>query len=213
MLPFHLRQIRTVLCIGAHADDIEIGCGGTLLQLSRAVPDLHVEWAVFSGQGQRHDEAKQSADTWLGEVASKRVRLHSFADSYFPADWKAIKMEMQRMAAEISPDLVLTHRLDDRHQDHRILGDLSWNAFRNHLLLEYEIPKYEGDLGQPNLYIPLDGPTAELKIERLRSAFPTQSDKPWYDVRVFEGHLRMRGIECRAEFAEAFYVRKFCLKF
>lgn len=211
MHDLHLGKIRSVLCIGAHPDDIEIGCGGTLIQLIQSIPELRVDWTVFSGDEQRLQEARLSASAWLGSADAQCVRMFAHRDSYLPADWQAIKEDMQQLASATSPDLVFTHRMDDRHQDHRILGELTWNAFRDHLILEYEIPKYEGDLGQPNLFVPLDGSTARLKIERLQSAFPSQQDKSWYDARIFESHLRMRGLECRAEFAEAFHTRKSCL--
>lgn len=204
---------RTVLCLGAHADDIEIGCGGTLLKLIEQHPGLSMYWVVFSGSEQRATEARQSADAFLKGSGGHSITLHTFRDSYFPYQAEAIKDTFHTLAAEISPDLILTHRADDAHQDHRVLSELTSCVFRNHVILEYEIPKYEGDLGRPNLFARLSPEQAQRKIAHLMSAFPSQRDKHWYTEDTFQALMRLRGLECNApsRFAEGFYTRKLVL--
>ncbi|XAL99617.1 PIG-L family deacetylase [Phycisphaeraceae bacterium D3-23] len=203
-------NLHTVLCIGAHADDIEIGCGGTLLKLIEQHPGLSVDWVVFSANEHRADEARQSAKAFLNGAGKHSVTLHTFRDSFFPYQAEAIKETFHALAATLSPDLIFTHRPDDAHQDHRVLSELTWCAFRDHTILEYEIPKYEGDLGQPNLLVSLSPEQAQRKVEHLMSAFPSQCDKPWYTEDTFRALLRLRGLECHApsRFAEGFYARK-----
>lgn len=203
-------NLREVLCIGAHADDIEIGCGGTLLKLIRLHPGLHVRVAVFSAKGERIEEARHSAERLLSGAGQLTFEQHDFRDSYFPYQGEAIKDSFHALADACSPGLILTHRHDDAHQDHRTLSDLTWCAFRNHAVLEYEIPKYEGDLGRPNLYMRLTAEEADRKVQHLASAFPSQSGKPWYDDATFRALLRLRGLECNAPsgFAEGLYARK-----
>lgn len=215
MNTMHFRKLERVLCIGAHADDIEIGCGGTLASLLVAQSQIRVDWIVFSGQPARAEEAARSAHGWLESCQDKHVQLESFRDGYFPADYASIKQVMQSLAGTTAPDLIFTHRLEDRHQDHRVLAELTWNAFRDHSILEYEIPKYEGDLGQNNLYVPLEPAMCELKISRLQEFFPSQNSKHWFDAELFRGHMRLRGIEAGQgeRYAEAFYVRKCQLSF
>lgn len=207
-LPF--TNIRKVLCIGAHADDIEIGCGGMILRLLSENSGIEVHWIVMSASADRASEARNSAARFLTSAAASQVVLHEFQDGYFPAQWAEIKREFHDLGRTIQPDLILTHRLDDRHQDHRLLSELTWNAFRNHLVLEYEIPKYEGDLGHPNLYVPLDDTTCRSKINNIVDAFESQKSKPWFTPDTFWAMLRLRGLECHSptHFAEAFHVRK-----
>jgi LmbE family N-acetylglucosaminyl deacetylase len=159
-----LDGIGRVLCLGAHSDDIEIGAGATLLQLVNAGRDLEIYWIVFSAPGERADEARASADEYLRIVRSKQVIIGSFRESYFPSEWPAIKEWFEDIKAKFEPDLILTHCRDDRHQDHRVLSDLAWNTFRNHLILEYEILKYDGDLGRPNVFVPL---SEQIALKRL----------------------------------------------
>jgi LmbE family N-acetylglucosaminyl deacetylase len=208
---FHpvLKNLRRVLCLGCHADDIEIGCGGSMLRLLDEHPGLEVWWVVLSGDPERAGEAQRSADAWL--AAGKREFIcGDFRDRYFPAHWPQIKDFIHGIAARVEPDLVFTQRRDDAHQDHHLLGELTWNAFRDHLIWEYEIPKYEGDLGQPNVFVALDDATCRRKVELLRNAFPSQHKKPWFTPDTFWALLRLRGLECNSpsRFAEGFYVRK-----
>jgi len=213
MIAASFPHLREVLCLGAHADDIEIGCGGTLLKLMRDHPGLRVHWVVFSGDDRRAEEARASAERFLQGAGRHTFTQHRFRDSYFPYEGEKIKDAVHARAAEVSPDLVFTHRQDDSHQDHRVLAELTWCAFRDHAVLEYEIPKYEGDLGRPNLLVQLTEDDARRKVEHLMSAFPSQSDKPWYTEDTFRALMRLRGLECHApeRFAEGFYARKLVL--
>jgi LmbE family N-acetylglucosaminyl deacetylase len=206
----NLKNIRRVLCFGCHADDIEIGCGGSVLRLLDEHPGLDVWWVVLSGDPDRAAEAQRSAAAWLGRAGQRQVICGDFRDRYFPAQWAQIKDFIHNIASRVEPDLVFTHRRDDAHQDHRLVGELTWNAFRKHLIWEYEIPKYEGDLGQPNVFLTLDDAICRRKIEILRDAFPSQQDKPWFTADTFWSLLRMRGLECNSpsRFAEGFYARK-----
>jgi LmbE family N-acetylglucosaminyl deacetylase len=202
-----------VLCLGAHSDDIEIGCGATLLQLAGRRPRPEFRWVVFSAVGQREREAKRGAQRFLGSAAAKAVRVHAFRDGYFPAQFAEIKDSFESLAREFRPDIVFTHARDDRHQDHRVVSDLTWNTFRNQLVLEYEIPKWDGDLGRPNFYVPVSRATARRKTRALMSVFGTQRAKDWFSEETFLGLMRLRGMECRAAdgHAEAFNARKITL--
>jgi LmbE family N-acetylglucosaminyl deacetylase len=199
-----------VLCVGAHSDDIEIGCGGTLSQLTRRKPTPEFRWVVLSAAGDRAQEAERGARKFLGPAATGAVRVHNFRDGYFPAQFDAIKDAFESIAREFRPDIVFTHTRQDRHQDHRVVSDLTWNTFRKHLILEYEIPKWDGDLGQPNVYVPLTDNVARRKSKALLDVFGTQRSKDWFTEETFLGLLRLRGIECRAAdgYAEAFHARK-----
>jgi LmbE family N-acetylglucosaminyl deacetylase len=206
------KQLR-VLCLGAHSDDIEIGCGATLLTLAGLRPRPQFRWVVFSAAGQREREAKQGARKFLGTAATEAVRVHAFRDGYFPAQFAEIKDAFENLAREFRPDVVFTHTRDDRHQDHRVVSDLSWNTFRGQLILEYEIPKWDGDLGRPNLFVPVSTTTALRKTRGLLSVFGSQRSKDWFSEETFLGLMRLRGVECRASdgYAEAFYARKITL--
>jgi LmbE family N-acetylglucosaminyl deacetylase len=205
-----LGSVRRMLCLGAHSDDIEIGVGGTVLKLAGEVADLEICWVVFSAPGARAEEARRSADEFLTSVARKQVRIGSFRESYFPSEWSTIKEWFEEIKANFHPDIVFTHYRDDRHQDHRVLSDLAWNTFRNHLILEYEILKYDGDLGRPNLFIPLSEQLCARKVELLLKHFKTQTAKHWFTGDSFEAMHRIRGIECASATgrAEAFFCRK-----
>jgi LmbE family N-acetylglucosaminyl deacetylase len=204
------RSLGSVLCLGAHADDIEIGCGGTVLRWAKENPGLAFHWVVFSAAGSRRPEAERSARGFLKSSKEPHVELHSFRDGFFPSQFSEIKETFEQLKAAVAPDVILTHYGSDRHQDHRVVSELTWNTFRNHLVLEYEIPKYDGDLGQPNVFVALDEPTCEAKIDLLYEHFPTQAGKTWFDRDTFRGLMRLRGVECAApdRFAEAFYGRK-----
>jgi LmbE family N-acetylglucosaminyl deacetylase len=202
-----------VLCLGAHSDDIEIGCGGTLLQLARTRPRPEFRWVVWSAIGARATEAKRGARRFLGPSAAEVVRLHEFRDGYFPAEFAAIKDAFENLAREFQPDIVFTHAREDRHQDHRVVSDLTWNTFRNQLILEYEIPKWDGDLGLPNFYVPVNRRMANRKTKALLDVFGSQRAKHWFSEETFLGLMRLRGMECRATdgYAEGFCARKIVL--
>lgn len=194
-----------VLCLGAHCDDIEIGAGGTLRRLLRERADVHVRWEVLASTPEREVEARASAAELLAGAAEATVEVHRFRESYFPEQWAALKDHLFEVRARFAADLVLTHHRHDRHQDHRTIAELSWNAFRDHLLLEYEVPKYEGDLGRPNVFVALDEDVAAEKVDGLLRHFPSQAGKPWFDAEAFRSLLRLRGLECNARWAEAFH--------
>ena len=202
-----------LLCLGAHSDDIEIGCAGAVLRWLAEVPQLHVTWVVLSAPGVRADEARRSAETLLAGAASVEVVVGDFTDAHFPSETARLKTFLSDIARRTTADLVLTHRLEDRHQDHRTVGELTWQTWRDHLILEYEIPKYEGDLGQPNVYVPLPADTAQRKVRHLMAHFGTQRSKGWFTEATFQGLMALRGIECRAPSgqAEAFHARKVVL--
>jgi LmbE family N-acetylglucosaminyl deacetylase len=202
-----------LLALGAHADDIEIGCGGTVLRLVAEHPGMAVDWVVLSGQGPRAGEAADSAAAFLEGTGATTVAVERFRDGFFPYDGAAVKRYFEDLKARVQPDLILAPRLEDRHQDHRLVAELTWNTFRNHLILEYEIPKYEGDLGQPNLFVPLQREQAERKIELLLKHFPSQAGRSWWGDDTFRAILRLRGVESNAPsgLAEAFGARKLVL--
>jgi LmbE family N-acetylglucosaminyl deacetylase len=206
-------HVREVLCIGAHCDDIEIGCGGALAQLAQANPSLTITLATFTSDATRAAESRAAVAQLLGHDRPVRLELYEFRNSYFPAQWADIKAQMEALRATVQPDLVFTHCAHDRHQDHRVLNELTWNAFRSHLVLEFEIAKYDGDLGAPNVFVPLSKALVDRKIATLLSSYASQGSKPWFTADAFAGLMRMRGIECQSPsgFAEAFYVRKLCL--
>jgi LmbE family N-acetylglucosaminyl deacetylase len=212
MIEFPFPSRGRVLCLGSHSDDIEIGCGGTLLKLVRASPKLEVTWVVFSAEGARKREAEGSAKSFLAKAARAQVRVESFRASYFPFQAEQIK-EVCESLKSIQPDVVFTHFREDRHQDHRVVSDLTWNTFRNQLILEYEIPKYDGDLGTPNLFVQLERREAQRKVRNVCRHFQTQANKHWFSEDTFLGLMRLRGMECASPtgYAEAFYCRKIVL--
>lgn len=199
----------TVLCLGAHSDDIEIGCGGTLLKLKALHGKLRFHWVVFSATATRGSEAGKASDLITGGC-EKKILLKEYRDGYLPYDGGAVKDEFEQMKAEVDPDVIFTHWQGDAHQDHRLIAELTWNTFRNHLILEYEIPKYDGDLGRPNVYVPLEKTVCQKKVDHLFAAFASQSAKAWFDRETFLGLMRIRGMESNSPsgYAEAFYCRK-----
>jgi LmbE family N-acetylglucosaminyl deacetylase len=204
-----------VLCLGAHSDDIEIGCGGTILKLCRRYKDIEFYWVVFSArEEQRKQEAIRSAERLLREAAKKTIVLKEFEDTFFPYNGKEIKDAFRQIGHAFQPDVVFTHCRHDLHQDHRLLCELTWNTFRSHLILEYEIPKYDADLGSPNFFVPLDEDCVREKISHLCTSFATQRSKVWFTEDVFRALLRLRGVESGAseKYAEAYYCRKTCLQ-
>ena len=199
-----------ILCLGAHSDDIEIGCGGTLLRLLADRPGSSVHWVVLSATPEREREGRASAAEFLSAAGHSSVSVKSFRESYFPYIAPEIKDYFEELKRSIDPDLIFCHRRDDLHQDHRLVAELTRNTFRNHLVLEYEIPKYEGDLGRPNLFVPLTREQADRKVELLLKHFASQAGRRWFRADTFHGLMSVRGVECNAEHsrAEAFHAHK-----
>ncbi|RJP64843.1 MAG: PIG-L family deacetylase [Comamonadaceae bacterium] len=201
------------LFIGAHCDDIEIGCGGTVIELLKRHPHASVHWVVLSSGAQRRPEALRAAQALLRGVRDKVVCIEDFRGSYFPSEMPAIKEYFETLKVSARPDVVFTHCRDDLHQDHRITGELTWNTFRDHLILEYEIPKYDGGLGSPSVFVPVSKAAVQRKVNLLMRTFKTQLQRTWFTPETFEAIMRLRGIECNAPsgYAEAFYSRKLVL--
>ena len=210
MHDFHFDDIRSILCLGAHADDLEIGCGGTLLKILANHPGIDVHWVVFSASESRAHEATASAERFMELSGQKQVTLRDYRDSFFPAFYGSIKEYFEQIKDEVRPDLIFTHRREDMHQDHRVIAELTWCAYRDHLILEYEIPKYEGDLGTPNFFVPLEESVCRHKIKTIMECFKSQREKRWFSADTYWALLRLRGLECNSptRFAEAFYCRK-----
>ena len=208
MLQLSLESARTLLFLGAHSDDIEIGCGGTILKLVRSNPRVEVHWVVFSAQGDRRGEARSAAKLFLSGVGRSKVIIKQFRMSFFPVEQESIKDYFETLKKAVAPDIIFTHYRDDRHQDHRLVSDLAWNTFRDHLILEYEIPKYDGDLGRPNVFLPLDPSLARRKAKAVWETFSSQRSKHWFAEETFLSLMRLRGMECGSRYAEAFYCRK-----
>ena len=207
------RIARRILCLGAHSDDIEIGCGGTILRLLHEEPGCEIHWNVFSCTPIRKREAARAAGLFLAAAKTRKVVLRSYRDSYFPSLYKGLKAEFEKLKRQFEPDLILTHYRNDLHQDHRVIGELTWNTFRHHLILEYEIPKYDGDLGAPNFFVGLDRATCEQKARYICQSFASQRAKHWFTEDTFLALQRLRGIESNSPhgFAEGFYCRKLVL--
>jgi LmbE family N-acetylglucosaminyl deacetylase len=203
----------SVLCLGAHSDDIEIGAGGTLLSWLEQGIRLDVHWCVLSAINERGTEAKASATDFLAEAAGRTIEIMNFRDGFFPEQGEQIKVWFEALKARVNPDVILAHRGDDAHQDHRQVSRLVWNTFRDHLVLEYEIPKWDGDLARPNLYVPVSASIMQRKVDLLMAHFGSQRSKQWFDPETFLGLARLRGMECRANerYAEAFVARKLSL--
>ena len=204
------RKPLRVLCLGAHSDDLEIGCAGTLLEWLARYPAVEITWVVMSAAGGREKEARQSARTLLRGASKLNIVIREIRDGFFPAHFAEAKQVFEELKASESPDVILTHRLEDRHQDHRLVAELTWQTWRDHLILEYEIPKYEGDLGQPNLYVPVSARAGKRKVDHLMRHFGSQRSKSWFSPSTFNSLLQVRGVECRAAsgLAEGFHVRK-----
>jgi len=199
-----------LLCLGAHSDDIEIGCGGTILRVLEENPTVEVCWAVLGASGARTAEALKSANLFLANARQKEVITREFRDGYFPYLGAEIKDFFEELKRKFIPDLILTHHREDLHQDHRLVSELTWNTFRNHLILEYEIVKYDGDLGAPNFFVCLSEALAKRKIRNLIDCFQSQRNKSWFTEDTFSSILRLRGVESNApeKYAEGFYCRK-----
>ncbi len=201
-----------VLCLGCHSDDIEIGCGGTILRLAQEYPGAVFHWVVFSATGVRHEEARRAATLFAGETRLKGPLLKTFQDGFMPFNGAEVKAVFEELKS-VSPDIIFTQNRKDFHQDHRLIGELTWNTFRNHLILEYEIPKYDGDMGQPTVFVPLELDVCRKKVQNLFEAFQSQKAKRWFQEDTFMALMRLRGMECNAPsgFAEAFYSHKLVL--
>lgn len=214
-LRFNLREARPpcFMFIGAHSDDIEIGCGGTAMELLGRYPAARVHWIVLSTGRNRAREAKLGANALLRGAADARVTLKNFRGAYFPSEAAEIKDFFETLKRRVAPDVIFCHCRDELHQDHRTVGELAWNTWRDHVILEYEIPKYDGGLGSPSVFVPLTKSTVRRKIDLLMTTFATQRDKQWFTPETFKGLMRLRGIECNAPdgYAEAFYSRKLIL--
>lgn len=198
-----------ILLLGAHSDDIEIGCGATVLRLSEEVPDADVCWVVFSAKGPRAREARESAQDFLASFTSAKVELHEFRDAFFPDQFAAIKDTFEDLKERFRPNLVFTHFREDMHQDHRVVAELTWNTFRSELILEYEIPKYDGDLGNPNFFVAISAEQLESKVNKLFQHFGTQQHRKWFSRELFTGLMHLRGLHAASPsgIAEAFYSR------
>jgi LmbE family N-acetylglucosaminyl deacetylase len=204
------QSLSRLLVIGAHSDDIEIGCGGTLLRLLQECPDLEVAWMVLSARGERVEEAQISAETMLAPLRERQIIVHAFRDGFLPYEGSAVKECFEDIKSRFHPDLILTHYGRDAHQDHRLVSELTWNTFRDHLILEFEIPKYDGDMGAPNFFVRLEDDQVQRKIAHLLRHFPSQAGRQWFTEDLFRSLMRLRGVECNSpsRYAEAFYCRK-----
>jgi len=202
----------SILCLGSHSDDIEIGCGGTLLRLIEKYPECTVNWCVFSAIGVRRTEAQLGAKSFGGSRLRDPI-LKDFKDGFMPYEGSDVKAVFEKELKAISPDLIFTHNGRDSHQDHRLISELTWNTFRDHMILEYEIPKYDGDLGRPSVFVPLKPEECEAKVHFIMDTFQSQRSKRWFEQSTFLSLMRLRGMECNAPsgYAEAFYCRKLVL--
>lgn len=202
-----------ILCLGCHSDDIEIGCGGTILRFAEQYPDVVFHWVVFSGCTVRQAEAQRAAELFTGVSALCGPTFRSFPDGFMPFVAVEVKQFFEELKRSVSPDLIFTHNAKDAHQDHRLIAELTWNTFRDHMILEYEIPKYDGDLGRPSLFVPLTQEVCQKKARYIMEAFPSQRSKRWFEESTFLSLMRLRGMECNAQsgYAEAFYCRKIVL--
>lgn len=204
-----------ILCLGAHSDDIEIGCGGTILSILTEYPHSEVHWHVFSANEIRKQETLESSGFFLEKAENKQVCTHDFKESYFPYHASSIKDEFEKLKEILNPDIIFSHCRTDLHQDHELISKLTLNTFRNHLILEYEIPKYDGDLGNPNLFIPIDDKVLDYKLSTIIQHFKSQRSRNWFSKETFRALPVIRGIECNSPsgYAEAFYCRKCILRF
>jgi LmbE family N-acetylglucosaminyl deacetylase len=202
-----------VLCLGSHSDDIEIGCGGTILRLIEEYPGCVFHWVVFSAIGVRKAEAQQGAKSFASANRLGYSHFKDFPDGFMPFVGSDVKKVFEELKQAVSPDLIFTHNRRDAHQDHRLISELTWNTFRDHFILEYEIPKYDGDLGQPSVFVPLETDMCKTKVRYIMDAFQSQRTKRWFEESTFLSLMRLRGMECNAPsgYAEAFYCRKMVL--
>jgi LmbE family N-acetylglucosaminyl deacetylase len=202
-----------ILCLGCHSDDIEIGCGGAILRMAAQYSSCAIHWVVFSAAGVRGTEARRGAELFAGAALAQEPVLKTFPDAFMPAVGAEVKTFFEELSRTVSPDVIFTHNRNDAHQDHRLIAELTWNTFRNHLILEYEIPKYDGDMGRPNVFVPLEEDVYKRKVRYIVDTFQTQGGKRWFQEDTFFALMRLRGMECNAPsgYAEAFYSRKMVL--
>lgn len=200
-----------ILCLGAHPDDIELGCGATLLKIISSCAVDKIKWIVFTSNKLREKEARQSAKMFLSMVEDKDIIVKNFKDGFLPFSATEIKEYFEEIKHEFNPDIIFTHFRNDRHQDHRLVSDFTWNTWRNNLIMEYEIHKYDGDLSNPNFYVPLEEKFLNKRNNILLTVFKSQTSKQWFDELNFKALPRLRGVESAKKFAEAFYVRKIIL--
>jgi LmbE family N-acetylglucosaminyl deacetylase len=212
LLNFKAKRPLRVMCIGAHCDDIEIGCGATLRRLQRRDGGVKVDWVVMSGTAARRKETQSALRQLLSPDVRGRFRFGGFTDGHFPGEYRAIKSFFESLKRGPAPDLIFCHERDDRHQDHRLVSEMVWSTFRNHMVLEFEVPKWDGGLGQPNVYVPVGESDASDKVQALLESYLSQSAKDWFTRDAFMALLRLRGLECRSPsgYAEAFHGRKIC---
>lgn len=211
MLKFQLEERvegLNLLLLGAHCDDIEIGCGATLLKLINNYKIKHIKWIIFASTQEREKESRTCAEFFLKDVSSKEILIYDFKDGFLPQMRAEIKNIFEKIKVDFNPDLIFTHYQHDLHQDHKLLSELTWNTFRNHTILEYEITKYDGDLGNPCFFVEIDSATVEKKINALMTHYISQRKKHWFDVETFQSIMRIRGIQSASQYAEAFYIRK-----
>jgi len=213
VIPIKLNGVTRILCLGAHSDDIEIGCGGTILRLIESRKNLDFYWMVLSSNETRAKEARKSAQSFLRGARSKKIVVKPFRDGFLPHIGGPVKECFEELKREFAPDVIFTHFRNDLHQDHRFVSELTWNTFRNHLIFEYEIPKYDADLGSPNFFVPLSDSQCRRKVKGLMRHFGSQRDRQWFSEDLFEGLMRLRGIEAASptRYAEAFHCRKISL--
>jgi LmbE family N-acetylglucosaminyl deacetylase len=202
-----------LLCIGAHSDDIEIGCGATVLTWLASMPSVEVTWVVLAAEGDRDSEARRSARALLRSARASKIVVTGFRDCFLQSQYTEVKSHFEDLKREVEPDLIFTHRLEDRHQDHRLASEITWNTWRNHLVIEYEVPKYEGDLTTPNVYVPVSAAVVRRKIGHLKRFFSSQRSRNWFTDDTFRGLMRLRGVESHSPsgFAEGFHARKLVL--
>jgi LmbE family N-acetylglucosaminyl deacetylase len=212
-LKLNVSEPLQVLCLGAHSDDIEIGCGGTILRLAEDYPCCSFHWVVFSATGEREAEARRGAELFAGSAHLRGSLLKNFPDGFLPFVGAEVKAVFEELKHTVSPDLILTASRKDAHQDHRFVAELTWNTFRDHLIVEYEIPKYDGDMGQPGFFVPLEKEIYQQKVDYLMEVFESQRHKRWFEPETFLSLMRLRGMECNAPsgYAEAFHCRKLIL--
>ncbi len=207
------RRPLRILCLGAHCDDIDIGCGGTLLRLLARRQGAEVTWVTFSGDAERRKELRRSAAGFLRKARSSTVVCHDFRDAFFPSQYVELKQVFETTRKAFDPDVIFTHEIADRHQDHRLVSELTWNTFRGCLILEYEIPKYDGGLTTPNAYVALTDRQVDQKIKLLMRCYDSQRSRTWFSPETFKATLRLRGVECGSAtgWAEGFHVRKMAI--
>jgi LmbE family N-acetylglucosaminyl deacetylase len=212
-LPVRADGALQVLCLGAHSDDIEIGCGGFILRLAEQYPGCRFHWAVFSAADVREQEARRAAQLFATGRGGDTPTIKNFQDGFLPYVGANVKTVFEDLKRSVAPDVILTHNGKDGHQDHRLISELTWNTFRDHFILEYEVPKYDGDLGQPTVFVPLSEEICQRKARHIMEAFPSQRGKRWFQTDLFLSLMRLRGMECNSfsGYAEAFYCRKLVL--